>query len=112
MKQARLFGLLDHLKRLSPGADPLEELSRIVDFEGSRPILDNALAHSDGSKGCRPLYDCVAMFKIVVLAAPNNEADTLLEYLIRDRLSWLHFLGFDLGAATPDANTIRLYRES
>jgi len=31
--------------------------------------------------------------------------------LIRDRLSWLRFLGFDLGAPTPDANTIRLFRE-
>ena len=34
-----------------------------------------------------------------------------MEYLIRDRLSWLRFLGFDLGATTPDANTIRLFRE-
>ena len=34
-----------------------------------------------------------------------------MEYLIRDRLSWLRFLGFDLGAPTPDANTIRLFRE-
>ena len=34
-----------------------------------------------------------------------------MEYLIRDRLSWLSFLGFDLGVATPDANTIRLFRE-
>lgn len=27
------------------------------------------------------------------------------------RLSWLRFLGFDLDAATPDENTIRLFRE-
>jgi transposase, IS5 family len=33
------------------------------------------------------------------------------QYLIRDRLSWLRFLGFDLGAPTPEANTIRLFRE-
>ena len=31
--------------------------------------------------------------------------------MIRDRLSWLGFLGFDLGAPTPDANTIRLFCE-
>ena len=30
---------------------------------------------------------------------------------IRDRLSWLRFLDFDLGAVTPDENTIRLFRE-
>src|ERR1700712_3265869 len=38
-------------------------------------------------------------------------SDGRMEYLIRDRLSWLRFLGFDPGAPTPDANTIRLFRE-
>ena len=51
------------------------------------------------------------MFKILILAAQNNVADARMEYQIRDRLSWLRFLGFDLGAPTPDANTIRLFRE-
>lgn len=111
MKQSGLFGLSDHLKRLSANGDPLEELGRIVDFGGFRPILDNALAYSDGAKGGRPPYDPVAMFKILILAAQNNVSDARMEYLIRDRLSWLRFLGFDLGAPTPDANTIRLFRE-
>jgi len=30
--------------------------------------------------------------------------------MIRDRLSWMRFLGFDLGASMPDENTIRHYR--
>jgi transposase, IS5 family len=51
------------------------------------------------------------MFKILILAAQNNVADARMEYLIRDQPSWLRFLGFDLGAPTPDANTIRLFRE-
>lgn len=38
MKQSGLFGLSDHLKRLSANGDPLEELGEIVDFEGFRPI--------------------------------------------------------------------------
>ncbi len=50
MKQSGLFGLSDHLKRLSANGDPLEALGRIVDFEGFRPILDNALAYCDGRK--------------------------------------------------------------
>lgn len=111
MKQAGLFGLSDHLKRLSAHGDPLEELVRIVDFEGFRLILDGALAYSNGAKGGRPPYDPVAMFKVLILAAQNNVSDARMEYLIRDRLSWLRFLGFDLGAPTPDANTIRLFRE-
>jgi hypothetical protein len=39
------------LKQISANGNPLEELVRIVDFEGLRVILDNALAYSDGSKG-------------------------------------------------------------
>jgi len=30
-----------------------------------------------------------------------------MEFMIRDRLSWMRFVGFDLGGATPDENTIR-----
>ena len=30
--------------------------------------------------------------------------------MIRERLSWMRFLGFDLGGPTPDENTIRLFR--
>jgi transposase len=62
-------------------------------------------------KGGRPPYDPVAMLKVLIVAAQNNVSDARMEYLIRDRLSWLRFLGFDFGAPTPDANTIRLFRE-
>ncbi len=111
MRQAGLFGLSDHLKRLSADGDPLEVLAQVVDFETFRPTLIAALAYGDGVKGGRPPYDPVAMLKVLILAAQNNVSDARMEYLIRDRLSWLRFLGFDLGAATPDANTIRLFRE-
>ena len=111
MRQAGLFGLSDHLKRLSEVGDPLEVMARAVDFEAFRPALDAALAYGDGSKGGRPPYDPVAMLKVLILAAQNNVSDLRMEFLIRDRLSWLRFLGFDLGAPTPDENTIRLFRE-
>lgn len=111
MRQQGLFGLSDHLRRLSAYGDPLEVLAQVVDLEAFRPTLVAALAYSDGAKGGRPPYDPVTMFKVLVLAAQNNVSDERMEYLIRDRLSWLRFLGFDLGAATPDANTIRMFRE-
>ena len=111
MKQAGLFGLSEHLKRLSAVGDPLETMERVVDFEALRPLLEAALNYSDGSKGGRPPYDPVTMLKVLILAAQSNVSDTRMEFLVRDRLSWLRFLGFDLGAPTPDANTIRLFRE-
>jgi transposase len=111
MRQAGLFGLSDQLKRLSDCGDPLETMSRVVDFEVFRSALEGALAYGDGAKGGRPPYDPVAMFKVLILAAQNTVSDARMEFLIRDRLSWLRFLGFDLGAVTPDENTIRLFRE-
>jgi transposase, IS5 family len=74
MKQAGLFSLSDHLRRLSANDDPLEELGWIVDFEGCRPVLENALAYSDGAKGGRPPYDPLVMFKILILAAQSVRA--------------------------------------
>lgn len=96
------------MKRLSANGDPLEVLSRVVDFEAFRPTLVAALAYANGA---RPPHDPVVMLKVLVLAAQNNVSDARMKWLIRDRLSWLRFLGFDLGAATPDANTTRIFRE-
>ena len=93
MRQAGLFGLSDQLKRLSDCGDPLETMSRVVNFEVFRPALENALAYGDGAKGGRPPYDPVAMFKVLILAAQNTVSDARMEFLIRDRLSWLRFLG-------------------
>src|SRR5215207_8211845 len=111
MTQIGFFDLPEHLQRLSDAGDPLETMAQAVDFEAFRSVLDEALAYSDGAKGGRPPYDAVAMFKALVLAAQNNVSDARMEFLIRDRLSWMRFLGFELGRPTPDENTIRLLRE-
>lgn len=106
-----MFGLSAQLKRLSDGGDRLETLRREVDFEALRPALEGALANSDGAKGGRPPHDRAAMLRVLILAAQHAVSDDGMEYLIRDRLSWLRFLGSELGAPTPDANTICLFRQ-
>tara|TARA_R110002124_G_C8908402_1_gene510381 strand:+ start:1388 stop:1669 length:282 start_codon:yes stop_codon:yes gene_type:complete len=45
MHQAGLFGLSDHLKRLSAYGDPLKQLDQIIDFEAFRPALVAAPKH-------------------------------------------------------------------
>ena len=109
MKQLGFFDLPEHLKRLSESGDPPEEMAAVIDFEAFRPLLEEALAYSDGAKGGRPPYDAVAMFKVLILAARNTVSDARMEFLIRDRLSWLRFLGFALGKPTPDESTIRQF---
>lgn len=110
MQGSGLFGLSEHLERLSKHGDPLEVLGATVDFEFFRPWLVEGLGYGNGAKGGRPPFDPVSMFKALILQAQHNLSDAKMEFMIRDRLSWMRFLGFDLGAPTPDENTIRHFR--
>ena len=69
------------------------------------------MGYGDGSRGGRATFDPVSMFKALILQAQHNLSDARMEFMIRDRLSWMRFLGFDPGGPTPDENTIRLYRD-
>ena len=110
MEQRSLFGLSEHLERISKNGDPLEILEATVDFEYFRGWLVEGLGYGDGARGGRPPFDPVSMFKALILQAQHNLSDAKMEFMIRDRLSWMRFLGFDLGGPTPDENTIRLFR--
>lgn len=109
--QLGFFDLEDRLAALSAAGDPLERLASAVDFEIFRPALKRALRRSDRAKGGRPPYDPVLMFKILVLQALYGLSDGQAEYQIRDRLSFMRFLGLGLGERVPDEKTIWLFRE-
>src|SRR4028118_2179150 len=110
--QAGFFDLDDRLKELSTKGDHLERLSAIVDFELFRSDLARAVPRSDGSKGGRPAFDLVFMFKVLVLQASHSLSDERTEFLIKDRLSFMRFLGLGLADPVPDANTIWTFREA
>jgi IS5 family transposase len=52
-----------------------------------------------------------AEFKILVLQALYTLSDDQAEYQIRDRLTFMRFLGLGMGDRVPDAKTIWLFRE-
>ena len=52
------------------------------------------------------------IFKALVLQALYNLSDDQAEYQLRDRLSFMRFLGLGLEDAVPDAKTLWLYREA
>ena len=55
--------------------------------------------------------DAVVMFKTLVLGALYNLSDDQIEYQVRDRLSFMRFLGLGLENRVPDAKPVWLYRE-
>ena len=110
--QLGFFDIDSRLRELSAKGDDLERISALVDFEVFRLDLVRAVPRSDGTKGGRPAFDPVLMFKILLLQAMHGLSDERTEYLIKDRLSFMRFLGLGLSEAVPDANTIWTFREA
>jgi hypothetical protein len=62
--QPGFFDIDERLRELSSKGDDLERLERLVDFELFRADLEKIVARADRSKGGRPPFDHVLMFKV------------------------------------------------
>lgn len=112
-KSRGLFDEQIRLEKLSSKQDPLEKLSSHIDFEFFRKPLESSLMKdTDKSKGGRPSYDSVLMFKVLILQRYYNVSDDAIEYAILDRLSFMRFLGLGINDPVPDAKTIWLFRDT
>ena len=110
--QLGFFDLTHRYDALSQQGDPLERLAQQIPWTRFRKTLDKSLKRAKRERGGRPPFDAVLMFKVLVLQALYNLSDDQTEYQIRDRLSFIRFLGLDLHQRIPDAKTIWLFRET
>lgn len=120
MGQPGFFDLSRRYEGLDGKNDPLVTLARVVPWELFRPRLIEALrseglrrsaAERRSAAGRKP-WDEVLIFKALVVQALYNLSDEQTEYQLRDRLSFMRFLGLGLEDAVPDATTLWLYREA
>jgi IS5 family transposase len=111
MKQKGFFDEDDRLRELSRLGDPLEKLNRSIDWEIFRPIITKVLKKVAKGPGGRPPYDYIVMFKILILQKLYHISDAQTEYQIKDRLSFMRFLGLTLSEDVPDDKTIWFFRE-
>ena len=112
--QGGFFDADMRLMDISKQGDPLEKLDKHINWEVFRPTLERTFEaeEKDVSKGGRPPYDYVMMFKILVLQHLYSIADERTEFAIKDRLSFMRFLGLTLKDRVPDEKTIWLFRET
>lgn len=110
--QRGMFDEQDRLKKLSMQKDPLDALQKHINFEFFRKDLENYFQQGkDYSKGGRPSFDYVMMFKILLLQRYYNLSDDAMEFALLDRLSFMRFLGLTLSDKIPDAKTIWNFRK-
>ena len=113
-KRHRDYGFFDQdirLTKLSKLGDPLEKLSKGIEFDMFRSILEDKLRKEPKGPGGRPPYDYVMMFKILILQRYFNLSDDQAEYQINDRMSFMRFLNLSIADDIPDSKTIWDYRE-
>ena len=99
MGQPGFFDLDKRLEAISAKGDPLEALNALVPFESFRAEIEAVVrlaAEARKSNAGRKPFDAVMMFKVLVLQTLYNLADEQVEYQIRDRLSFMRFLGLRL----------------
>lgn len=78
-------GSAEGLKELSAKGDALERLSAVVDFELFRADIEHAVARSDRSRGGRPPFDHVLMFK-TLLFLPARRSPSVSQNVRRRRV--------------------------
>jgi len=112
MSQLGFFDIANRYAGLDAKNDPLLKLNTVVPWEDFRPRLEAAWRKPSearkSSAGRKPL-DAVMTFKGIVLCSLYNLSDDQVEYQIRDRLSFMRFLGLGLEGKVPDAKTVWLY---
>ena len=115
MAQMGFFDLSNRYASLDDKKDPLVEIDTVVPWEEFRPTVERVWRKPEAerkSRAGRKPMDAVLMFKTLVLSALYNLSDDQIEYQVRDRLSFMRFLGLGLEDRVPDAKTVWLYREA
>jgi IS5 family transposase len=102
---------LARLDKLTEMGDPLITLNTQIDWDAFRPDLNRIRQKERKSNAGAKPFDVVLMFKMLILQSSYGLGDNNLEYQVRDRLSFMRFLGLTLWDRVPDEKTVWVFRE-
>ncbi|NDE64037.1 MAG: IS5 family transposase [Chlamydiae bacterium] len=111
MRQTGLFDLSNRYEQLSQAGDPLEPLNAVIEWKIFLPPIERAFQRQRKSAAGRKPYDRLLMFKLLLLQHLYGLSDYQVEFQVRDRLSFMRFLGLSVGAKVPDEKTLWSFRE-
>jgi len=115
--QLGFFDVEDKYSKLSKLGDPLEKISKLVDFSLFDNELHKAFHERPKSKrsnpknaGRKPLNP-MQMFKILFLKKLFNLSNEQVEFQLTDRHSFQRFVGLSPNKNAPDYTTVWRYEE-
>lgn len=83
-----------------------------IRWKSFRPVVGKVFRKERKSNAGRPPYDCILMFKILVLQTMYGLFDAQTQFQILDRLTFKRFLGLTSEDSIPDEKTVWLFRET
>ena len=104
MGQMGFFDLGNRYSGLDAKNEPLLKIDGAVPWEDLRARLEAVWRRADKvrkSRAGRKPWDAIVMFKTIILCALYNLSDDQVEHQIRDRLSFMRFLGLGPAVIPP-----------
>jgi len=92
-------------------AQTLVRLNEFIDREIFRPQLETIRDKPRKNASGRKAFDVVFMFKILILQSLYNLSDAQIEFQIRDRMTFMKFLGLNWKSTVPDEKSAWLFRD-
>ncbi|HBE40769.1 MAG TPA: IS5 family transposase, partial [Bacteroidales bacterium] len=116
MKNINDLGLFDDhflMEKLTKLGDPLQKLDKFINWKIFESPIYEAFKNEDRdlSKGGRPAFNRLILFKALIIQSLYNLSDDQLEYQIVDRASFKRFLDLKKSDKVPDSKTFWLFRE-
>ncbi len=116
MKNINDLGLFDDhflMEKLTKLGDPLRKLDKFINWKIFESPIYEAFKNEDRdlSKGGRPPFNRLILFKALIIQSLYNLSDDQLEYQIVDRASFKRFLELKKSDKVPDSKTFWLFRE-
>jgi IS5 family transposase len=103
------FGSLELEQRIRRQSTLLK-VQALIDWESMRPLFKGLYKRDHSRAGGQEPFDCLMMFKAIVLGQWHSLSDAKLEEALLVRIDFLQFCGLALMDKVPDETTLCRFR--
>ncbi len=100
----------DQQRRALSEFNNLQSIGELVDWDLFGPVLEEVFGPPNTSGRGRRSWDCLVIFRCLLLGVMNGLSDEQLQYMLLDRTSFKEFAGLETLDHVPDQKTLWKYR--